>query len=183
VKKALLILAGLLALAVCIVLGLALTQPDSFHIERSVEIEAPAELVYPYLEDLHRHQEWSPWDKLDPDMKRSYSGAERGTGAVYEWSGNDKAGAGKMTIVDAQPHQRVQVKLEFTKPFEASNMVEWTLQPAAGGCAITWSMEGPNSLPGKIMSVFIDMDTMLGKDFEAGLNKLKTEAERAAAPK
>jgi hypothetical protein len=116
-------------------------------------------------------------------MKRSYSGAERGSGAVYEWSGNDKAGAGKMTIVDAQRDQRVQVKLEFTKPFEASNMVEWTLQPAADGCTVTWKMEGPNSLPGKIMSVFVDMDQMLGKDFEAGLNKLKTAAQREAAPK
>lgn len=180
-KKILLGIVAVLGLAIVVILGLAATQPDSFEVSRSTVISAPPAVVYSFVEDLHRHGAWSPWDKLDPNMKRTFSGAEHGEGSVYEWSGNDDVGAGRMTIVATRPNEQVDVRLEFLKPFEATNATSWHIAPASDGSKVVWSMSGPNNFVSKIMCVFADMDKMIGKDFEKGLDSLKHVSERAAA--
>jgi len=178
-KKVLLGIVAVLGLGIVVILGLAATQPDSFEVSRSTVIGAPPAVVYGFVEDLHRHGAWSPWDKLDPDMKRTFSGAAHGPGAVYEWSGNDDVGAGRMTIVSTRPDQQVDVRLEFLKPFESTSATSWLIQPRGDGSQVTWSMTGPNNFVSKIMCVFVDMDSMIGKDFEKGLDSLKAVSERA----
>ena len=183
VKKVLLGFVGALVIVVVAVIALAATKPDSFRIERNIVIAATPTAIYPNLEDFRRFGAWSPWEKLDPNLKRTFSGPEKGPGASYAWTGNDAVGEGKMTITDARPNERVEVRLEFLKPMEATNKTVWALQPVGDGTRVTWSMEGPNSFAGKIFSVFADLDSMVGKDFENGLANLKriSEAEATAA--
>lgn len=160
------------------VLGLASTKPATFRIERSVLIAAPADRIYPLVSDFHQWAAWSPFEKLDPNMKKTFSGAESGLGAVYAWSGEGHAGEGRMAITEATAPSKVRLKLDFTKPFEANNMTEFTLAPEGGQTRVTWAMSGPNTFLGKVMSVFVSMDAMLGKDFEAGLAAMKAIAEK-----
>jgi uncharacterized protein YndB with AHSA1/START domain len=156
----------------------AATQPDSFRVTRSLDISAPPEKIYPILSDFHRSPEWSPYEKLDPDMKRTHSGAAAGKGAVYAWDGDSNAGAGRMEIVDAVPNQSVTLKLDFIRPFEGSNVVEYNLQPKGSATQVSWDMHGPMPFISKVICVFFDLDKMIGKDFEAGLASLKTLAEK-----
>jgi hypothetical protein len=168
---------GLLVVILAL-LGFATTRPDSFRVERSITVKAPAEKVVPLLNDFHNWGVWSPWEKLDPAMKRTHSGAANGVGAIYEWSGNDKAGAGRMEMTDATP-TRVVIKLDFLKPFEGHNTSEFVLAPSSdGGTLVTWAMYGPNTFMGKLMSVFISMDAFMSKDFESGLAALKAASEK-----
>lgn len=159
------------------ILGVAATRPDTFHVERTAVIQAPPEKILPFLEDFHRWDTWSPWEKLDPAMKRTHSGAPKGKGAVYAWEGNSQAGAGRMEIVEASATQ-VALKLDFSKPFAAHNQVDFQLQPQGDGTKVTWSMNGPQPYMMKVMCLFVSMDKMVGKDFEAGLASLKTAAEQ-----
>ncbi|NJO12566.1 MAG: SRPBCC family protein [Gammaproteobacteria bacterium] len=161
-------------------LAFAATKPDSFRVERSATIQAPPEQVYAYLDDFHRWGAWSPWEKLDPQMTRTHSGAASGQGAVYEWSGNSEVGRGRMEITEASPPGKLFIKLEFREPFEAHNTTEFTLVPEGGATKLNWAMYGPNNYVSKLMQVFMDMDQMIGKDFEAGLANLKSLAEREA---
>ncbi len=176
------ILGVILGVIVLVVAGVAAyaaaTQPDTFRVSRSLDISAPPEKIYSILSDFHRSPEWSPYEKLDPDMKRRHSGASSGKGAVYAWDGDSNAGAGRMEIVEATPGQSVTLKLDFVRPFEASNVVEYKLQPKGSATQVSWDMHGPMPFISKVMCVFVDLDTMIGKDFETGLANLKTLAEK-----
>lgn len=151
-------------------------KPNSFQLERSIVINAPAAKVRPLIEDFRRWTVWSPWEKLDPALKRTYSGAEQGVGAVYAWEGNGKAGAGRMEITGSTPEQTV-VALDFLKPFKASNITEFSYLPEGGSTRLSWLMRGPQPFVGKLMHTVFNMDKLVGKDFEAGLAALKTAAE------
>jgi uncharacterized protein YndB with AHSA1/START domain len=173
------IILGVIVLAVAGVAAYAAaTQPDTFRVSRSLDISAPPEEVYSILSDFRRSPEWSPYEKLDPDMKRTHGGAASGKGAVYEWNGDSNAGAGRMEIVEATPGQSVTLKLDFVRPFEASNVVEYKLQPKGSATHVSWDMHGPMPFISKVMCVFVDLDKMIGKDFETGLANLKTLAEK-----
>jgi uncharacterized protein YndB with AHSA1/START domain len=164
--------------AVAIVLVLAANRPGTFRVERTLRIQAPPEKVQGYIEDFHLWPQWSPFEKLDPAMQRTFSGAEKGRGAQYAWEGNGKAGAGHMEILESDPGSRVTISLDFLKPFKANNTAEFTLVPRDGGTEVTWAMFGPVPFVAKIMHLFIDVDSMVGKDFEAGLANLKALAEK-----
>ncbi|WP_437811113.1 SRPBCC family protein [Sorangium sp. So ce1078] len=173
---------GLLA-AVLLFVIVVMTRPSRFRVERSATMAAPAEAVYAQVADFHAWQGWSPWDRLDPSLKRTYGGPASGTGASYAWSGNDDVGEGKMTITDAQQPSNVTIRVEFIKPLEATNTTTFTLVPAPGGTKVTWAMEGENTFIGKAFGVLMDMDKMIGADFEKGLGAMKQIVEsKAAAP-
>ena len=160
------------------VLVFAATRPDTFRVERSVTIKAPPEKIYPYFDDFNRWAVWSPWEKLDPAMKRTFSGAPAGKGAVYAWQGNSKVGEGRMEILESSPSSKLLIKLDFIKPFEGHNTAEYTLVPSGDTTQVTWAMYGPSTYVTKLMGVFVSMDSMIGKDFEAGLANLKAAAEK-----
>jgi uncharacterized protein YndB with AHSA1/START domain len=159
-------------------LAFAATKPDSFRVQRTASIKAPPEKIFPLISDLKSWAAWSPWEKIDPAMKRTHSGAPSGKGAVYAWEGNREIGAGRMEILDAAAPARVTIRLEFVKPFEAQNFAEFTLQPQGEATNVTWAMYGPSTYVSKLMSVFFDMDAMIGEKFAAGLANLKAAAER-----
>lgn len=176
-KRILLGLVAIIVIAVVAVLVLALRQPDEFRVARSVTINAPAEKIASQIADFHQWSAWSPWEHLDPAMQRSFTGAAAGKGSIYEWSGNSDVGQGRMEILDAAP-DKVSIKLDFYKPMEASNIAEFTLQPKDGATELTWAMYGPMPFVSKVMSVFFDMDKMIGPDFEKGLAELKKVSEQ-----
>ncbi|MBB4844976.1 uncharacterized protein YndB with AHSA1/START domain [Paucibacter oligotrophus] len=171
----------LLAL-VLLIAGLALyasSRPDSFRVERSIDIQASPEKVYALLDDFKQFGRWSPWEGIDPAMQREFSGAERGVGAVYGWKGNRDVGQGRMEILAAEPAAKLTIQLDFITPFEAHNTAEYRLQAIPGGTRMTWAMYGPANFMTKLMSVFASMDSMVGKDFEKGLAQLKAVAEKS----
>ena len=163
--------------AIAAVLIFAATKPDTFRVQRAASIKAPPEKIFAALSDFRGWEAWSPWEKMDPAMKRSYSGEPKGKGAAYAWEGNSKVGQGRMQITEAAP-TRVAVNLDFVKPFEAHNKVEFTLQPKGDTTEVTWSMVGPVPYFAKILHVFVDMDSMVGGQFETGLANLKTLTEK-----
>ena len=171
-------IAIVLVVVIAGVLAFAATRPDAFRVERSVSIKAGPDKIFPYLDDFNRWAAWSPWEKLDPSMKRSFSGAASGKGAAYAWEGNSKVGAGRMEITDATAPTRLLIKLDFIRPFEGHNTAEYTLEPAGDTTKVTWAMFGPAPYISKLMGVFVSMDSMIGKDFEAGLANLKAAAEK-----
>jgi hypothetical protein len=151
---------------------------NTFRVERSIAISAPASDVYAELVDFHRWTEWSPWENVDPNLQRRYGGPDSGVGATYEWEGNRKAGKGRMEILDADAPSDLGIKLDFVKPFKAHNQVRFTLAESGGTTNVTWAMTGPKTFGTKIMSIFTSMDKLVGGDFEKGLAQLKTVAER-----
>jgi len=171
----------LLALAVLLVVFVlyVATRPSAFHIERSARIAAPPPAVFAQVNDFHRWEAWSPWAKMDPNMKTTYSGAPAGEGAAYAWVGNSQVGEGKMTIIESEPADHITVRLEFLKPMAATNTAMFTFKPDAGGTDVTWAMDGNNGFMGKAFSVFMNMDTMLGAYFEQGLGQMKVAAEHS----
>ena len=160
------------------ILAFATTRPDRFSVQRTTTIRAPADKVFALIADFRRWSEWSPWEKLDPELKRVFSGPAAGPGAVYEWSGNSKVGAGRMEVLKAMPASRVDIKLDFIKPFEGHNVTEFTLTPKGENTQVDWVMHGPAPYISKLMGVFVSMDSMIGKDFEAGLANMRAAAER-----
>jgi uncharacterized protein YndB with AHSA1/START domain len=172
------IIAVVLAVIIAAVLILAATKPDTFRIERTAVMNAPAEKIFPLIADFHQWLNWSPWEGRDPALKRTYSGAERGNGAVYAWEGNKNVGSGRMEILEATTPSKVEIKLDFLKPFEAHNTAEFTMLPQGRATKVVWVMQGPAPFMSKLMQVFMSFDNMIGKDFEAGLAKLKTISER-----
>jgi hypothetical protein len=152
-------------------------RPDEFVVSRSTAISAPAEKVFPHVNDLHQWEAWSPWAKLDPNVKNAFSGANSGTGAVMAWDGNKKVGAGKMTITDSTPAEFICFRLEFIRPFQATNMAEFHFKSETGRSVVTWTMTGKSNLFFKVFSLFKNCDTLVGKDFEKGLASLKAVAE------
>lgn len=169
---------ALIAAPIAGVLGYAATRPGSFRVERSTRVAATPEQIAPHILDFRRWADWSPYEKLDPDMKKTFGGAASGRGATYNWEGK-KSGVGRMEITDSSP-SRVTIRLDFDKPFKANNIAEFLLQPTGDGTTVTWAMHGPQSYFFRVMGVFKSMDSMVGKDFETGLANLKAIAERAA---
>ncbi|MDB5096181.1 MAG: polyketide cyclase [Cyanobacteria bacterium RYN_339] len=175
--KALKYLAIALAAVVLAVLAFAANKPDTFRVERHTAMKAPPAKIFPLINDFHKWALWSPYEKLDKNLKRTYSGAEAGKGSVYEWEGNDNAGKGRMEIVEAAP-TKVTIKLDFYKPFEAHNTAEFIMVPAGDSTEVTWAMGGPQPFIGKVMCLFFSMDTLVGKDFAEGLATMKALAEK-----
>jgi uncharacterized protein YndB with AHSA1/START domain len=159
-------------------LGFAATKPDAFRIQRAASFKAPPERIFPLLNDFHSWASWSPWEKLDPALKRTYSGSANGRGAVYEWEGNKKVGQGRMEITEAVPPSKITIKLDFLKPFQAHNTAEFTLDRQGDSTNVTWVMNGHQPFMFKVMGVFFSMDKMIGKDFETGLANLKSITEK-----
>jgi len=152
------------------------SRPSSFVISRSAVVLAPPEAVFALLNDFHQWSRWSPYEKLDPNMKRTFDGPASGPGASYAWSGNGDVGEGSMKILDARDPRWVTIDLEFTKPFRTKNQTTFTLLPLEGGTRVIWSMKGENGFVGKAMSLFVEMDALVGKDFEQGLANLDKAA-------
>ena len=169
-------IAIIVVVLIAAILGYAMTMPDSFRVQRTTSIKAPPEKIFSIINDFHRWGSWSPWEKIDPEMKRTFSGAASGKGAAYAWQGNSKVGEGRMEIADTSP-SKVTIKLDFMKPFEAHNTAEFTLEPKGDSTNVTWAMYGPSEFITKVMGVFVSMDKMVGKDFETGLANLKAVAE------
>ena len=169
----------LIALAVIvIVLVILITlQPATFRIARSTAIAAPVAKVFEQVNDFHKWEGWSPWAKLDPAMKTTFAGAPAGTGAIYSWSGNNDVGEGRMTLTESRPNELVRIKLEFIKPFAATNTTEFAFKPEADKTMVTWTMFGSNNFMAKAFGLFMNMDKMVGGDFEKGLAQLKSVAE------
>ena len=174
VKKILLSLGAALA----VLLVFAATRPDTFRVERSIRVQAPAAKIFPLLNDFHHFPSWSPWQKLDPAMQVTHSGAASGPGAVYVWKGNGDVGQGRMEILQQVPDTSVTVKLDFLEPFEGHNTTQYSLRTEGATTTVTWAMFGPSPFVSKLMGVFVSMDTMIGKDFELGLANLKAVAEK-----
>jgi hypothetical protein len=172
------IIAVVLAVAIAIVLILAAAKPDRFSVQRAAAVKAPPEKIFSLINDFHRWGTWSPWENKDPAMKRTYSGAESGKGAVYAWDGNKNVGSGRMEILDASSPSKIVINLDFFKPFEAHNTAEFTMLPQGATTHLTWVMRGPAPFMSKLMQVFMNFDRMIGKDFEAGLASLKKLAEQ-----
>jgi Polyketide cyclase / dehydrase and lipid transport len=160
------------------VLIFAATKPDSFGVRRATSIGAAPDKIFPLINDFKHWGSWSPYEKKDPAMKRAFSGAASGKGAVYEWDGNNQVGKGRIEIIDVTPPSRVTIKLDMIKPMEGHNIVDFTLEPRGGGTHVTWAMRGSCAYMAKVMGLFLNMDKMVGKDFEVGLANLKVLAEK-----
>jgi hypothetical protein len=172
------IIVVILVVAVVVVLALAATKPDTFTVKRTAVIKATPDKVFPLIDDFRNWTQWSPWEKRDPNLKRTYGGAPSGKGATYGWEGNRNVGSGRMEIVDTAPPGKVIIKLDFITPFEGHNVAEFTLTPQGDATNVLWEMRGPTPFIGKIMHVFMNMDKMIGDDFEAGLAAMKAAAEK-----
>jgi uncharacterized protein YndB with AHSA1/START domain len=169
---------AVLVFLIAAVLVLAATKPDTFRIQRSLNMQASPEKIFPFINDFHQWPQWAPQDKEDPAMKRTYSGAESGVGAISDWSGAGDTGRGRMTITESVPTKQIVVQVDWVKPFTVRNINQFTLEPDGTSTRVTWSMQGPNLYVMKLMSVFTNMDRMMGKHFEDGLTNLKAAAER-----
>ena len=172
-----------IVLAIVALLAYANTRPPTFRYERSTRIAAPMLQVAEQIDDFHAWQKWSPWENIDPTLQRTFSGADAGVGAVYEWTGTGKAGTGRMEITEMRAGPElglISIKLDFLKPWKASNTAEFTMTPTDAGTDLNWAMFGPSPFMSKLMGVFMDFDKMVGKDFEAGLAALKRNAEQEA---
>lgn len=168
----------LVALVVAGILAFAATRPDTFRVERSIAIQAPPERIFPFINDYRQWAAWSPYENKDPAMKRTYGATTAGKGATYAWEGDGNVGQGSMAIEESRPPSRVAIRLDFVKPIEAHNRVDFTLVPQGDSTTVTWAMQGPAPYVSRLMQVFFDMDNMVGRDFEAGLAKLKAVAEK-----
>ncbi|WP_164018906.1 SRPBCC family protein [Pyxidicoccus trucidator] len=171
---------GGLAAAILVLVGVIATRPVEYSVQRSATLPVPVDAAFAVVNDLRRWEEWSPWEKLDPQQKTTYSGAESGTGAVVAWSGNDQVGEGQMTIQESKANELVRIKLDFIKPFSSTSTTTFAFKPAEGGTEVVWTMAGTNDFMGKAFSLFMDMDKMVGGDFERGLASMKTAAEAEA---
>jgi hypothetical protein len=170
---------GVVATLVVLLIVIA-TRPATYAVERSATVEAPVDVVFAQVKDFRKWEAWSPWAKRDPAMKTKFEGTQGEVGAVYSWEGNDETGSGRMTILALKPDERVDFKLEFIKPFESTANNGFKVEPAGTGTKITWFMSGDNTFMGKAFSLVMDMDAMIGKDFEQGLGDIKKIAEETA---
>ena len=166
-----------IALLIVLIVIYAATRPDTFQVSRSIDINAKPEAIFSYINDFHQWQSWTPYDK-DPKMKKTFGEASSGKGATYAWDGNKDVGQGEITITDTQPPGMVEFELHMIKPFEGRNRVVFTLEPQGNTTRVTWAMDGKNSFSGKLIGLFINMDKMIGNDFEVGLGRLKETTEK-----
>jgi uncharacterized protein YndB with AHSA1/START domain len=172
----------LVALAVIIVVLVVIValQPSDFRVARSTTISAPPPAVFAQVNDFHKWEAWNPWGKIDPAMKQTYEGALAGPGAIYTWSGNNEVGEGRMTITDSRPSDLIRVKLEFFKPFAATNTAEFAFKPEGNQTLVTWSMFGEKNFMAKAVHLVMNMDKMIGGQFEKGLADMKSAVEAPA---
>lgn len=171
-------IAIVLVVIFALIMALAATRPDTFSVERRVTIKAPPEKIMPLLADFRNWQRWSPWERLDPNMQRTFSGPASGLGAAYAWTGNSDVGQGRMEIIEYTPPAKTAIKLQFIKPMAITNTTTFALSPQGDSTEVVWTMAGPMPFLSKVMSVFMSMDTMVGRDFERGLAQLKAAAEK-----
>lgn len=176
--KKVLIVVGILG--VILVLRIVM-QPDTYTVQRSIRIAAPPAVVFSHVNDFHKWENWSPWAKLDPNMKTTYEGPTEGKGASYHWIGDNRVGEGRMTILESSPLTNLRIKLEFIKPIESLCDTVFTFTPEGAQTAVQWSMSGPNGFLTKVMQVFKSMDSAVGPDFERGLESLKKVSESTPA--
>jgi uncharacterized protein YndB with AHSA1/START domain len=171
----------LISLAVVIVVFVVVAiQPKEFRVARSTTMSAPPPAVFAVVNDFHEWQAWNPWGKIDPAMKQTFDGAPSGVGAIYAWAGNKEVGEGRMAIVESRPSERIRVKLEFFKPFAATNTAEFTFKPEGNQTSVTWSMFGEKNFMAKAIHLFMSMDKMIGGQFEKGLADMKAIVEAGA---
>ena len=175
------VLGILVVVAAGAILVLASFQPDVFRVQRSTTVNAPPGKVFALVDDLRKWTAWSPFEKLDPDMKRSFGARTAGKGASYEWDGNGKAGAGRMEIVESTPPSAIDIALHFRRPLESDAKATFRFSPQGDGTLVTWTMESPSPFVAKVMHVFFDAETMVGDDFARGLADLKSVAEKPAS--
>ena len=179
IKKVIL---GILAVILIVIIGfcaIVAMQPADYKVTRSTTVNAPPEKVFEQVNDFHKWDAWSPWAKLDPAMKTTFSGPDSGQGASYSWVGSDQVGEGKMTIAESHPSAHIKIDLEFIKPWQAKNVTEFMFKPSGDKTDVTWTMNGSNNFAGKAFGMFMNMDRMIGGDFDRGLAQLKTVAESA----
>jgi hypothetical protein len=169
---------GIFVLAIVLFVIVVAMRPNEFRVARTATMAAPAGRIFPHVNDFHKWQAWSPYDKRDPDMKRTYDGAPAGVGAVYGWNGDNNVGEGRSTIVESKEPELIRIKLEFFRPFKGTNQGEFTFQPSGSGTAVTWALEGKYNFITKAMGLVMSMDKMIGGDFEQGLANLKTIVEQ-----
>ncbi len=174
------ILIALAVIGVVLVIVVA-TRPSEFRVARTATIAAPAPAVFAQVNDFRKWEAWNPWAKLDPAMKQTYEGAPAGIGAIYTWAGNHEVGEGRMTLTESRANDLIRIRLEFLKPFKATNVGEFTFRPEGHQTAVTWSMTGQNNFMAKALHLFMNMDRMIGGQFEKGLAQMKSVVE--AAPK
>jgi hypothetical protein len=172
----------LLSLAVIVILFVVIValQPSEFRVARGTTICALPAVIFAEVNDFHKWEAWNPWGKIDPAMKQTYEGAPMGTGAIYAWAGNKEVGEGRMTITESRPNDLIRIKLEFFKPFAGNSIAEFTFKPEANQTAVTWSMAGENNFMAKAIHLFMNMDKMIGSQFEIGLANLKALVEDGA---
>ncbi len=172
----------LIALAVIVVVFLIVVamQPAQYRVARSATVAAPAQAVFAQVNDFHKWEAWNPWGKIDPAMKNSYEGAPAGSGAVYSWVGNKEVGEGRMTLTESQPSDLIRIKMEFFKPFAGNSIAEFTFKPTGNQTAVTWSMTGEKNFMAKAIHLFMNMDKMIGGQFEKGLAQIKSLVEGPA---
>jgi polyketide cyclase/dehydrase/lipid transport protein len=171
----------LIALVVIVVglVGVITLQPARYRVSRSTTIAAPAPVVFAQVNDFHKWSAWSPWEKIDPAMKRTYEGPPAGVGASYAWVGTREVGEGRMTIVESRPGDLIHVKLEFVKPFAGTSVAEFSFKPDGERTLVTWSMTGDKNFIAKAIHLVMSMDRMIGDQFDKGLATMKTVAEAA----
>ena len=175
------ILLGIAVIVVVFVIIVAL-QPAEYHVARTATIAAPAEVVFAQVNELKKWEAWSPWVKIDPAMKQTYEGPASGTGAISRWAGNNQVGEGSMTITESRPNELIRFNLEFIKPMAGTSTSEFSFKPEGNQTTVTWSMSGRNNFSAKAMCMFMNMDKMVGGDFERGLAQMKSVAEAAPKP-
>jgi carbon monoxide dehydrogenase subunit G len=169
---------GILAVLIVVFVVLVAIKPNTFRIQRSIDIKASPDKVFALISDFHNWTLWAPQDKEDSTMKRSYGGSAKGEGAISEWNSSGSAGKGRMFITESKPPNRITINVDFARPFETHNVNEFTLEPAGDSTKVTWTMQGTNLLIMKMMGIFVNMDGVMGKHFDAGLNNLKALAEQ-----
>jgi Polyketide cyclase / dehydrase and lipid transport len=160
--------------------GIVALRPSEFRVTRTARMRAPASAIFAQVNDFHKWEAWNPWGKLDPAMKQEYQGAPGGTGAVYTWAGNKEVGEGRMTIIESRPNDLIRINLEFFRPFAATNIAEFSFRPEGDQTAVTWSMSGKNNFMGKAIHLFMNMDKMIGTQFEHGLAQMNSIVEAAS---
>lgn len=181
IKKIAIVIAVLIAILIAPIAGFLMfvaSKPDTFSVQRSAVIKAPPEKIFALINDFKRWDAWSPWEKLDPAMKKTWGVVTSGKGAYYAWDGNSDAGQGSMEITESTPPTRIKLKLDFVRPVEGHNVVDFTLEGKDDATKVTWAMHGPAPFVLKVMQIFTDMDGLIGKDFEAGFANLKALAEK-----
>ena len=166
-----------ISVLILLLLAWAAVQPSTYSVQRSIAIKAPPEKIQPLISDFHNWAQWSPWEALDPAMKRTFSGAPKDLGAVYAWEGNKNVGSGRMEVVSLTP-AKVGIQLDFLTPVKSSSVTEFVLEPQGDITTVRWTMSGDSDFMGKMMNVFVSMDSMIGPAFESGLAKMKTAAEK-----